>query len=364
MAIMSAFVTFAGFAEGNEMFWYLPLEKLDERYTLQMYNWVIKALKDRGIEYKVIEGRPLAHTTKGDQFLHWASRVHYCSVQIAQIAKEFDAGAIQHGDTFFIADIWHLGIEAVAYMADAMGIRVKLHGVQHAGPFDPTDKTRVMLRWGKYQEAAWYEMFESVFVGSQYLKDTIRHGMETEGLDPTDNLIVTGQVWDAADAIKTVEPSKRNEKIVVWPHRLSDDKNVDDFYKLVSRLSQRFPNVRWIITSGRLNQTYKTRHDAVEFMTLTKPEYYQLLSDAVLMVSTAFHENFGYTIREATVLKTPILCPRRACYPESILTQENLYGTFDELCNKTESVLTSNGLPVAQIIDSGGIETMLNCMGF
>lgn len=346
------------------MLWYLPLEQLEERYTLQMYRWVMRAMQKRMVHYTVVDGVPLSKTTEGGQFLNWTSRAYFASSQVMEVARLFHDGAVNPGDIFFVADIWHPGVEAIAYMADALDIPVRLYGINYAGPFDPTDLTAKMLRWGKYQEAAWYAMFTKVFVGSDFHKQTILRGMREAGLPPAENIMVTGLVWDEADAVDGIpdDDDGDDRPIVIWPHRISWDKNPAAFYEMVEVLSEEFPHVRWVISSSRREQKYQPEHPAVEFVTQSKFNYYKMLKRATLMVSTAYHENFGYTIREATALGTPILCPMRACYPEMIETRANLYEDDDEFGARVAVHLMGDEIPVARLKQFRGIEGMLDEM--
>lgn len=333
------------------MFWHIHLEPLDERYTIQWFRWFNAEFVKRKIDFTDIPGSMLSNETPSGQFLDWASRCHWVAEQNKAIASLFHHGQVSEGDTFYFADIWHPGLEAVAYMADLTGIDVKIYAHQHAGVFDRTDIVHPLYPWGRYQEAAWYEMCTKVFVGSEHLKRIILDGLHNNRMPYPGNIVVTGNPYDEHDVKLTARHGRffsKGKPIVVWPHRVSDDKNPTDFFRLVNRLAPEYPDVRWIMTSGRANDEYKTNNASIEFISLTKPVYYALLESATLLVSTAYHENFGYTIREATTLGTPILCPRRACFPEMILSEGNLYNDFDELVAKTRSAL-GNGLSVASL---------------
>ena len=342
------------------MIWFLPLEQLNERYTEQMYRWVTEGFNRRGVRFIEIFGEPLVRETEGDQFLNWASRVYFTSKQNGLIAELFHAGSVEDGDTFFVADIWHPGIESIPYLADAMGIKVKIFGINYAGPFDPTDLTHKMIRWGRWFERMIYYSFTGVFVGSEFHKRLIR-GNVPRLSEESCPIHVTGLVWDEEDAVKGIEPLPTEEQIVLWPHRISSDKNPERFFHVARTLSREFPNVRWVITSSRMKQEF-VPDPPVEFITLNKRGYYRMLAGSSLMLSTAYHENFGYTVREATALGVPILCPIRACYPEMIETGANLYDDYD-LVGKVRDHLSGDfPIPVATLKQFGGIDQMIDIM--
>lgn len=342
--------------------YYLPLEPLEERYTEQMYRWIVAAFEKRELDYFIIPGQPLSKTTEGHQFLNWPSRVHYAATQMQQVAERFSRGKVADGDVFFIPDLWHPGVEFIGYMAELSGIKVRLFGIQHAGPFDITDQTNQLLSWGKYLEACWYDLFEGVFFGSQYLVDLVVQGLRSEGLytGQGEKFHVTGQVWDASDCREQTNwDVALKYPVVIWPHRLAPEKNPRDFYRLAEALAPEFPEVEWWITSSRLKQQFIPPSEMVKFKAVSKPDYYGILAKAQVMVSTAFQENYGYTIREATALDTPILCPDRACYPEMIFSSENLYTGFDQLVNQTRLALKGE-LPVAHLLEQTGINGMID----
>lgn len=345
------------------MIYYVPLERLEQRYTNQMYKWILNEASTRGIELSVIWGEPLRNNVGAGQFLDWPSRCNYCAIQNTKIARLFDTGQVKNEDVFFVADIWHPGLEQIAYMAQLSGIRVRIYAIQHAGVFDKNDLVRGLLSWGGYQEAAWYRMCSNVFVGSEYLKQSILIGMQSMGLEPADNLVVTGQIWDGEDVSQELSYYEKDttKQYVIWPHRISPEKNIGDLYKV----AQAFKNepVKFLITSSNLDMKYQIqpKADNVEFKAVTKHEYYCLLKNARLMLSTAYQETYGYTIREATVLNTPILCPTRACYPEYILSESNLYSTIDEAIEKVKLAIAGT-LPIATIKPSGGQALMFDIM--
>jgi glycosyltransferase involved in cell wall biosynthesis len=363
------------------MLYYVPLESLEERYTKQMYDWVIKALKKRNINYIAIAPYLLSEVTEGGQFLNWASRAYTCAYQNQMIAKYFHEGKIKNGDKFFIADFWHPGVEAIAYMAQMMDIEVEIYGINYAGPLDPTDLTHRLVKWGFWQEMAWYSSFTKVFVGSQFHKDTIiKNACERLRIFTDSNLAIfeanldnsiipTGLVWDEQSVLDSRPVNIPNPKyndprpIVIWPHRISPDKNIDGFYEIVRTVRQLGRQVRWLITSSRKGQVYEPEEPEVEFKVLTKGAYYEHLRLSAVMLSTAFHENFGYTVREATAFGTPVLVPERACYPEMVTSRSNRYATNDEAVVRLLGAL-NNKLPVATLKETRGIEHMLDEMGY
>lgn len=346
------------------MFWYIPIERLDERYTAQMFNWVTSSLNNRNIAYRVIEGHAdIPTTTEGKQFLNWTGTIDYKASQIRQIASAFSAGDVKDGDIFFVADIWFPGIESIAYMSQMLGIKTHIYAIQHAGVFMPFDLVTDLVSWGQYQEAAWYTMCSAVFVGSEHIKNHILDGLKRAHIECNPNIVATGMPYDGKDVFEFADADSvvpQSKKIVIWPHRISPDKNIDDFVKIARALHGKYPDVRWVVSSSRISQQY-TPQSPVEFVAQSKKSYYQMMRSALLTLSTAYLETYGYTIRESTTLGTPILCPTRCNYPEMVLTPDNLYDSIDEAISKTERAINYD-LPIAQLKELRGFEAMLDIM--
>jgi glycosyltransferase involved in cell wall biosynthesis len=350
------------------MIWVIPIEPLPERYTAQFLTWVENELQDQELSYYNVLGTrdPDASTScKPGQFLNWTGTISYKASQLRAIARLFANGRVQNGDKFFVFDIWFPGIEAIRYMAQMEGINVELWGVQHAGVFDDTDLVHKLHSWGAYQEAAWYRAFDGVFVGSNHIADKIQTGLACLGLPPAP-LYVTGMPWESRDVrinsnrMEDVEKARliiSGRPTVLWPHRMSADKNFASLLEIANRLEDKYPQLQFVCTSGQQHAPDLNLPN-LKAVSLTKGEYYALLCESTCMLSTAFHENFGYTVFEATALHRPIVCPRRACYPEMITTPHNLYSSDEEAAWKIDLAIQGK-LPVARLQNYGGHKLMV-----
>ena len=352
------------------MLWFVPLERLQERYTAQMYNWVIDGFKRKNVAYDVIEGKALTSSVETGEVLDAEGTNYYKATQLMKICQLFKSGEIKDGDIFFIGDLWFPGIEMIRYIATQKKMnQIWIAGVHYAGVFDPNDFVYKMREWAKYNETGWLQLADWVFVGSEYHKGLILEGLENEMNEFNANIFPTGLVWDA-DCVKS--DIKQKERIVIFPHRTDAEKNPELFFEVAKEVRKVAPDVRFVITSSRKSLSSNIPNfkvpDFIELKVgLTKQQYYDELAKAKVLFSSAVQETFGYALNEGLTLGCIPICPRRCSYPE-VLEDDGrlLYDTVSEAV--TEVLLALNSTvdwDVSRYTDkySKNIDDMLEIMG-
>lgn len=126
---------------------------------------------------------------------------------------------------------------------------------------------------------------------------------------------------------------------IIWPHRWEHDKNPNDFFEClfklqaegydfkVSVLGETFTEVPQIFDKAKHTLSTKLLHfGRVE----SKEEYFSVLRDADVVVSTSNHEFFGVAVVEAAICGCYPLVPQRLVYPEifdsnKLECKENVY---------------------------------------
>jgi len=126
---------------------------------------------------------------------------------------------------------------------------------------------------------------------------------------------------------------------IVWPHRWEHDKNPEAFFKAlfaikeggcqfsVSVLGETFSEVPPVFLEAKTKLAEEILHFGfVE----SRDNYYAILREADVVVSTALHEFFGVSVLESVYLGCFPVVPNRLVYPE-IYPTECLYNTDAQL---------------------------------
>ena len=311
---------------------YIPLENLEQRYT-KMMNDAIIPLVDMSLYPNV----PVSTNIKKGQFLDIVGTCKFKAAQLAMIAELFENEQVNDGDAFLIGDLFFPGIEMIKYMAELQKLNVKVYGINYAGRADQTDFVQQLGMWADASEEGWHMLCDGIFVGSEFHKDNV---VEFFGLK--DTLVhPTGYVWDLnyMDSFKEKIGEIEKENFVIWPHRFSKEKGIDELIAFARSTTKKII----VTTSGPTNKFKAAVADYciksaipdlpenLEYRTnLTKLEYFTLMAKAKWYLSTAYQETFGYTIQEAIYFGCNILVPNRACCPEMV-PEKNVYTDVNQI---------------------------------
>jgi glycosyltransferase involved in cell wall biosynthesis len=323
------------------MLYYLPLEHIDERYTVHLDRDIRAYLKRHKINYQVVEGvKQLANPTLNSaNFLDAALTIANKSTQLTNLARYYAEGTMSNGDVIFTTDLWFPGIESIAYLNHFYGVDVKLRGVIHAGSFTDTDEVRRMERWAKGFEDVVFDIADKVYVATNFIRNDI---IQKRTIDPA-KVIVSGLPIDeiGLDAARLRNRDKERWCDIVFTGRNHADKQPH----MITEMRKKFPDARISWT--------RTRY-------LSRDEYYDLLAQSKIIVSFAAQENFGYSIIEGMKLGCFPVVPNRLSYRE--IMQGVRYNTESECWQLIEAVLSgevpSTYRPLPNISNN---EVVLDC---
>jgi hypothetical protein len=125
------------------MIYIIDLESIPTRYTSEWKWFVPQWLWENLLDVTVIEGdQEIPEMTTPGAFLNFGGTNMYKATQVHQISRLFVEDKIQDGDQFIFTDAWHPGVINIKYMSKLLGKNITLHGLWHAGSYDPNDFLR------------------------------------------------------------------------------------------------------------------------------------------------------------------------------------------------------------------------------
>jgi len=286
----------------------IPIEPIDSRYTKQWYDNIPIILDDEisrkelDICVETVDGiQPVTGTTLG-AFLDFAATNIYKSSQAQKVSELFSQGVIKPGDKFLISDAWNPIITSIKYMSDLLDIPVEIHGIWHAGAYDPTDILGYKMDkpWPWFQETAWFHCCDYNYYATDFHKDMFLHNLNIpsefhhkairSGQPHTPIIEQCSQYWHT-----------HKKAAVIWPHRYNDDKQP----KIIENLSSSVNG--GVIITQKLN--------------LSKVEYYKTLGSCSVIFSCSLHENLGISVMEAVLAGVIPVLPNRCSYSEMYLPE-------------------------------------------
>jgi len=300
---------------------YLPVEHPggadDVRNNSTYDTYITDYLTQNDKEYiRIYPNIPHPTSLKAGSFLDAEFTIRFKSAQLAEIARLYRDDVIVSGDIIWSADLWHPGIESIAYMNYFAKKDVKIRGMLHAGSFTDTDFVRDLERWAKNFEDIVFDISDKIYVGSEFIKNDV---IKKRIVDPN-KMQVTGFPLDIDKLSKFHNNNK--EDIVLFSARNVDEKQPWLFEELSKRLK------------GKAKFINTLEHN------FSKEEYYELLSKSKIIVSYALQENFGVSVQEAAYLNCVPVLPNRLVYPE-FFSKKHLYNTFEESVSMVEHILNN-----------------------
>ena len=284
--------------------WIIPIEPIDQRYTKQWYDNIPVILEQQaGSDYNIVtvDGEDFApeQRTEG-AFLDFGATNVYKATQTAEVSKLFSNGKVKAGDKFLVTDAWNFIITPIRYMSDLLDIPVEIHGIWHAGAYDPTDILGYKMRkdWPHHVEKSWFHACDYNYYATNFHKDmflrnlNINQGAHNKAVrSGQPHELIIDQLTQYQDTIK--------KPTVMWPHRYNDDKQPN----IAEDLARNF---NFIITQK---------------MNLDKADYYKTMGESQVIFSCALHENLGISVMEAVLAGAIPIVPDRASYREMYLAE-------------------------------------------
>jgi hypothetical protein len=150
----------------------VDLEAVETRYTGQWKTHVPSLLEEAGHAVTVIQGpTDIPNATTPGAFLNFGGTNIYKARQVEEIARLFTGGKVVDGDHFLFTDAWHPGIINLKYMAELLGIKIKIHALWHAGSYDPQDFLGRLIGdapWVRHSEKAFFHAIDYNYFATDF----------------------------------------------------------------------------------------------------------------------------------------------------------------------------------------------------
>jgi glycosyltransferase involved in cell wall biosynthesis len=280
----------------------VDLESVETRYTRQWKEHLPLQLRKATAEnVVVISGGDTPQATTPGAFLNFGGTNVYKSKQLETIGEMFCNGEVKDGDYFLYTDAWNPTVIQLKYMAELLGIDIKIGGMWHAGSYDPQDFLGRLIGnkpWVRHAEKSMYQVYDHNFFASdfhaQMFGDAILGVNVQTGYD--DKITRTG--WPMEYLTDKITPTVTEKTdTILFPHRLAPEKQVDIFRDLEKEL----PQYEFIVCQDQ---------------ELTKDEYHQLLSRSKVVFSANLQETLGISWYEGCLANSIPMVPDRLSYSE------------------------------------------------
>ena len=293
----------------------IDLESVPTRYTCEWKEHIPTLLKNAAtlrnradVEIVNISGGEAELKATPGAFLNFAQTNVYKNNQLTQVAKLFSEGKVNPGDQFIFTDAWHSGIIQLKYMSELLDIPVVLHGLWHAGSYDPQDFLGRLIkdkRWtNNFEKSVFHALDYNWFATEFHIKMFADNVFFTNGtadlMYPEFERKALQTGWPMEYMSNTLAPYANLEKrdLILFPHRVAPEKQV----KIFKDLSEALPQYEWVVCQDR---------------ELTKHEFHTLLGEAKMVFSANLQETLGIsTCIEGPLVGALPVAPNRLSYTE------------------------------------------------
>jgi len=293
----------------------VDLEAVETRYTGQWKRHVPDLLQKEGHNVNIISGpTDIPSATTPGAFLNFGGTNIYKASQVEQMGRLFCDGSVHPGDHFVFTDAWHPGIINLKYMSELLDIPVVTHGLWHAGSYDPQDFLGRLVgakKWVRHAEKSFFYAFDHNYFATNFhirmfvdnlLEDGYKsenpwYELDFEDYQTSGKIVRTG--WPMEYMQDTLENYWTTPKrdLILFPHRIAPEKQVDIFRDLATHL----PQYEFVVCQDTQ---------------LDKHEYHKLLGRAKMVFSANLQETLGISWYEGAIVGAIPMVPDRLSYSE------------------------------------------------
>ena len=312
----------------------VDIEAVDTRYTKQWKEHLPKQLQRATNEkVEVVSGGDTPQATTPGAFLNFGGTNVYKSKQLEKIGEMFCNGTINDGDYFLYTDAWNPTVIQLRYMAELLGVDICVGGLWHAGSYDPQDFLGRLIGdkpWVRHAEYSMFECYDDNFFASEFHWDMFAETFALE-MGVVDQTKMKRVGWTMEYLKNSLDSYKGMEKkdLILFPHRIAPEKQVDIFRDLKERL----PQYEFVVCQEQQ---------------LTKNEYHNLLGEAKIVFSANLQETLGISWYEGALVNAIPMVPDRLSYSEMALPEFKYDSKWTE---DFDAYLHHKDKVVAQIVE-------------
>jgi hypothetical protein len=311
----------------------VDIEAVDTRYTKQWKEYLPKQLRRATNEdVVVISGGETPQATTPGAFLNFGGTNVYKSKQLETIGEMFCNGQVADGDYFLYTDAWNPTVIQLKYMAELLGVDVNIGGLWHAGSYDPHDFLGRLIGdkpWVRHAEMSMYECYDDNFYATDFHIDLFTDTMMDNYDVDMDKAIKVGWPMEYLKDSLTSYKGMEKRDLILFPHRVAPEKQVDIFRDLAARL----PQYEFVVCQEQ---------------ELTKNEYHNLLGEAKMVFSANLQETLGISWYEGALVDAIPMVPDRLSYSEMALPEFKYPSEWTE---NYDAYLHNRDKVVAQIVN-------------
>jgi glycosyltransferase involved in cell wall biosynthesis len=310
----------------------VDLESVETRYTGQWKDHVPNLLKEHGHDVHIISGpTDIPSATTPGAFLNFGGTNIYKARQVEEMGRLFTSGNVKQGDHFLFTDAWHPGIINLKYMSELLGIKVKIHALWHAGSYDPQDFLGRLIgdaAWVRHSEKAFFHAIDYNYFATEFHINMFAKNLLAGEVD-TSKIVRSGWPMEYMPAALEVFKELPKRDLILFPHRLAPEKQVEIFRDLKAAL----PQYEFIVCQDT---------------PLTKVQYHALLASAKIVFSANLQETLGISMYEGALVNAIPLVPDRLSYSEMF---SKIWKYPSEWTESWDSYLEHKQELVAKIVD-------------
>lgn len=291
----------------------VDIEAVDTRYTKQWKEYLPKQLRHATNEdVVVISGGETPQATTPGAFLNFGGTNVYKSKQLEIIGEMFCKGEVKNEDYFLYTDAWNPTVIQLRYMAELLGVHIRIGGLWHAGSYDPHDFLGRLIGdkpWVRNAERSMYDCYDHNFFATDFHIEIFLRtlfGDDNPWIDDDIEEALAGEHtrvkrvgWPMEYLRNSLDSYKGMDKrdLILFPHRIAPEKQVEIFRDLKERL----PQYEFVVCQEQ---------------ELTKNEYHNLLGEAKLVFSANLQETLGISWYEGALVNAIPMVPDRLSYSE------------------------------------------------